>query len=53
MLSRRNHRNITRSEWTSQDKIKAKEVGLRDLGDNLFEPKNINILEGLFTNNVK
>ena len=33
-------------------KIKGEEVGLRDLGDNLFEPKNISILEGLFTNNL-
>jgi hypothetical protein len=33
-------------------KIKDKELGLRDLGGNLFEPKNISILEGVFTNNL-
>ena len=28
-------------------KIKDKELGLRDLGDNLFEPKNVSLLEDI------
>ena len=33
-------------------KINNKEVGLRDLGDNLFEPKNISILEDVLESKV-
>ena len=31
-------------------KIRDKEVGLRDLGDNLFEPKNITLLADVIAN---
>ena len=31
-------------------KIKDKEIGLRDLGDNLFEPKNIALLGDVIAN---
>ena len=33
-------------------KINDKEIGLRDLGDNLFEPKNISILEDVLEGRV-
>ena len=33
-------------------KLNDKEIGLRDLGDNLFEPKNISILQGVLEDRI-
>jgi len=40
------------AETSPRLKINDQEVGLRDLGDGLFEPKNISIFEGALTNKL-